>query len=533
MKRFLAALALSLGLSLLPLGAQAESIQSIATDVVINQQGQARFQESISYDLPSGRHGIYRDIPISTQISEGKYLNYDLLINAITRAGANEPYQLIGQGAYQRLKIGSASKTLSGVQTYVIDYTLSPFVRKDPAGDYLSVNLHGTNWDFSAQQATGSVTLPDGVKIADQKCYTGPQGSRESNCTITPKGENAVEVRANDALPPNSGLTVDLIVPANSFGEAAYITPSDTPKTVETPIDWGALGLMIAGWTAASLAAIFVLFRIIRSSIRRKRQQKEQTIVAQYEPPEKMLPGEVGLIHDEVSSTTEITATLIDLARRGHLKIAYEEKKQLIGTKQRFLLTKLDTTDRLVNYERLLLDGIFATTPSIYVDQLQPATMSTVVEHIRKELEARMKERGWYRPDIKLLDVDHLSPAGYKEWAKVEGLKLYLEVVEKDRMAFAEAPAKTPERFTMLLPYAIALGVEKQWAKQFEGIDITSATENWYVGNNLGNSLLLTSMLSDSFATSVSSNFSPPSSSGGAGGGFSGGGGGGGGGGSW
>ena len=81
------------------------------------------------------------------------------------------------------------------------------------------------------------------------------------------------------------------------------------------------------------------------------------------------------------------------------------------------------------------------------------------------------------------------------------------------------------------LPYAIAFGVEKEWAKAFEGIIIPNPT--WYDGGSGGvstfNAVSLTNSVggfSTAFATSSGTSAS-------SGGGSSGGGGGGGGGGSW
>ena len=46
---------------------------------------------------------------------------------------------------------------------------------------------------------------------------------------------------------------------------------------------------------------------------------------------------------------------------------------------------------------------------------------------------------------------------------QLEGFKLYLETAEKDRLNL-QAPEITAERFEALLPYAVALDVEKPWA---------------------------------------------------------------------
>jgi hypothetical protein len=48
----------------------------------------------------------------------------------------------------------------------------------------------------------------------------------------------------------------------------------------------------------------------------------------------------------------------------------------------------------------------------------------------------------------------------------LDGLKLYLETAEKDRLNM-QAPELTVDRFETLLPYAVALDVEKPWADAF------------------------------------------------------------------
>lgn len=128
---------------------------------------------------------------------------------------------------------------------------------------------------------------------------------------------------------------------------------------------------------------------------------------------------------------------------------------------------------------------------------------------------------------------------------EIEGLKMYLQVAEKDRMNMQGAPEMSPSHFETLLPYAVALDVEKPWSKAFEAWLLTAAgaavaasyAPKWYSGRSfdtrniagtLGKSV---GAMSSTFTSSLPAPKS--SSSGGGGGGFSGGGGGGGGGGGW
>lgn len=134
---------------------------------------------------------------------------------------------------------------------------------------------------------------------------------------------------------------------------------------------------------------------------------------------------------------------------------------------------------------------------------------------------------------------------GRKVLDEIEGLKLFMEVAEKDRLNMLNPPDKTPQLFEKLLPYAIALGVENQWGEQFESIIAKAIESNeykptWYVGDMYAFSHVgrISNNLGSSFSSSLSSaSISPQSSSSSGssfgGGGFSGGGGGGGGGGGW
>ncbi len=129
---------------------------------------------------------------------------------------------------------------------------------------------------------------------------------------------------------------------------------------------------------------------------------------------------------------------------------------------------------------------------------------------------------------------------------KIEGFKMFLSAVEKDRYNVLMPVKKTPELFEKYLPFALALDVEQAWSEQFAEVLGTAAegpqaatssySPAWYSGSNWSN--LGATGFASGFGSSLSSaiassSTAPGSSSGGGGGGSSGGGGGGGGGGGW
>ena len=135
---------------------------------------------------------------------------------------------------------------------------------------------------------------------------------------------------------------------------------------------------------------------------------------------------------------------------------------------------------------------------------------------------------------------------GAKMMDGVAGLRQYLTLAEKDRMNMQGAPMMSPRHFETLLPYAVALGVEKPWSKSFESWFAAAAVGGvayapvWYVGSfgpdsfsdRIGGfSGSMASTIASTIPAPVSSSDSAFSSSGGDS--SSGGGGGGGGGGGW
>jgi uncharacterized membrane protein len=132
---------------------------------------------------------------------------------------------------------------------------------------------------------------------------------------------------------------------------------------------------------------------------------------------------------------------------------------------------------------------------------------------------------GWFMPAH--------TDQGERALEGVLGFEDFLAHVESDRF---NRMVKTPEMFEKFLPFAMALGVEKNWSKAFQGI--YTQPPSWYQGGYgtnfypamFVNDLSVMSSQAGSIMTSAPRS-SGGSGFGGGGGGFSGGGFGGGGGG--
>lgn len=138
------------------------------------------------------------------------------------------------------------------------------------------------------------------------------------------------------------------------------------------------------------------------------------------------------------------------------------------------------------------------------------------------------------------------TPLGTRMMDGIDGLRQYMTLAERDRMNMQGAPEMSPRHFETLLPYAVALGVEKPWTETFDRWLLAAAAgaaaayqPSWYHGDSFGPGSFADTIggFAGSMADTMTSSLPPPpkSSSSGfsSGGGFSGGGGGGGGGGGW
>ena len=124
--------------------------------------------------------------------------------------------------------------------------------------------------------------------------------------------------------------------------------------------------------------------------------------------------------------------------------------------------------------------------------------------------------------------------------AEIEGLKMYMDVAEHRQMQYFNPPEMTPEVFEELLPYAIALRMDKIWGEKFQRQFLDSLAPTvppyqpmWYVGRAMNPALFGQSMRNSLYSNVRLAQMNPSSSagswsSGTGGGGFAGGGGGGG-----
>jgi len=130
---------------------------------------------------------------------------------------------------------------------------------------------------------------------------------------------------------------------------------------------------------------------------------------------------------------------------------------------------------------------------------------------------------------------------GREKQDEIEGFKMFLKTTEPNKLKilYPDLPY-TVGTYEKLLPFCIAVGLEKLWSQKFADLFATLPTDKtggyhpaWYFGSSFSGSSFASSFSSSISGSISASSSTPGSSSGSGGGGSSGGGGGGGGGGGW
>ncbi|MDD5490025.1 MAG: DUF2207 domain-containing protein, partial [Candidatus Moranbacteria bacterium] len=544
-----------------------EKITNFDGEIRINSDSSIDVKETIKYDFGDlEKHGIFRFIPVKYKARGG---NYNLRVTDVKITDANgvpQNFTTTYEGENIKFQIGDSDKLVSGQKSYVISYVIRRAVNYFSDHDELYWNFTGDKWPVPIESASAKVTLPENAKENLQyKCFEGVFGTT-NECGSSANG-NILEYKSTGTMDPGEGMTI-------VAGWPKGITPEPTffQKLWDIAKD---------NWTLFVPLAVLAL--MYRHWNKKGRDPKGRgTIIAQYEPPDKLAPAEIGTMVDGSADNQDVSSTIIDLAVNKFLKIKHSEEKGFLGIKSsEYTFTRLKDEEPARDFEKEVMKGIFDSGKEKKLSELKNKFYKTLAT-VKSQLYEGVTQKGYYvsNPNstrtiwvvsgvvsggilagifgsfqgawgvlsgilsgIIILVFGWLMPAMTKKGAELKenilGFKDFLSVTETDRLKFHNAPEKiassairqggrNPAMFEKFLPYAMVLGVEKEWAKQFEGI--YNQEPSWYEDSSgrMFNAIILSSMISDFSNTAGAAMASQPSSAAGGGSGFSGGGGGGG-----
>jgi uncharacterized protein (TIGR04222 family) len=571
-----------------------ERIPSYDVAITIGEDGTLTIVETIVYDFGSAqRHGILRDIPTRLRYDDTYDRIYPLEVVRVRASGETPAgYEVeSAEGGITRIRVGDPDIEISGRHTYELTYRVEAALNGFRDHVELYWNAIGTEWAAPIERATVQVRAP--ARITQVACFQGYQGSTLPCERATSQGNRARF--AQSGLAPFSGVTVVVGLPKGAVPRPVPVLEERwslarafavTPATVGVS---GALGLAAIGGVVA------LVWR--RGRDRRFRGSQVDQVMGnptgeqqavpigeadasapvEFAPPDDMRPGQMGTLIDEQANVLDVSATLVDLAVRGYLRIEELPKEGWFGKADWRLIRLKEPDEDLLIYERRLLNGVFRDGTEVLISELKN-TFAERLKGVQESLYADAVERGWFseRPDkvrnrwvafgvlalvaavgvtvalaaftswgllgiplilgaVALLASAGRMPArtakGTAMLRRVRGFRTVIETAETHMARWAEKELV----FTRFLPFAVVFGATEKWAKAFEALGIEPDT-TWYVSPHpFAYTSFARSM--DGFAVTtggtIASTPSGSGSSGFSGGGFSGGGGGGGGGGSW
>ncbi len=547
----------------IPALATAESIESMRATINLSKDGEVVVTEEIEYEFTEPRHGIFRYV--TTQHPQApsawfreRYIEIEVI--DVTVDGGPAPYVVKNESKRTLITIGDPETLISGTHRYVITYRVKGALSYKPVTEFYW-NVTGADWQVPLRSVSATIIAPEGVLASSRSCYQGMSGKEASCKTILE--ENGSVVFSAQYLNPGEEMTV-----------AQSLNPAQVEKVSfersKSYIFW------IAGLALWFMGLIWFVYGY------KTAYRTGNTIIPEYEPYPGVKPMYAGLLMDGRLDARDITACTVSLAEQGYLKIKKTEKKVLFFFEvDDYEITLVKALDGISPFEKRIVELLFGNIESVGStvaladlkgNLSKQRENQKILQELKKDLERDLEIGGFFEiivPNHILLGVgtaliiaslflsDFLSDVssttliilgagflslfiigfmnrrrttkGYEALEHLEGFKDFLSVTDKDRFEFHNAPQKNPEQFMKYLPYAIAFGVEEEWAEVFKDINIPNP--DWYDGGSVGSfsaTNLSTSIGAFSTAFAASSGTSASS-----GGGSAGGGGGGGGGGSW
>jgi len=541
------------------------AIKGFDATIAVQRDGSLDVTESITARFTGSWNGISRMIPVVYRTPQG--FNWTLglkLLGATDESGRSLRVQGSRERHYRKYKIW-VPNAYNATHTVRLHYLAYNGLRFFEDHDELYWNVTGDEWDVPLEAVSARISLPGTASGVRAIAFNGAYGST-----------------ARDAQVTTSGTTVALAMPQGlGFREGLTAVVGWDKGAVRAPTAAQRVGLFLgANWPLG--VPVLVFLGMFALWYRVGRDPRSLPVAVQYEPPDGLTPGEAGTLMDGSVDMRDITATVVNLAVEGRLKIEEREEPLFLGLfkHKEFVFHRLDPKDGakpLEAHEESVLLGIFDGAREVKMSDLHNEFYKNLPD-IRESAYQRLIQRGLYRsrPDkvkgrwiviaalvmfagfaaAQLARSSSIAPTtlivaaiasgailalfglimpartvlGARTYERVLGFEEFLNRVESDRYARV---VKTPEMFERFLPYAMAFGVERRWAHAFQ--DICHEPPSWYVGTGPGtfNSLAFSSRMAAFSSQAGSTMGSSPRSSGGSGfgGGSSGGGGGGGGGG--
>lgn len=581
-------------LASLSLLGQEERIYTFHADVHVDTSGVVSVRERIRVyaDGDVFKRGITRALPLTRSDVDGNRIKIAYNIKGVDLHGAPVNFFTEKESGDLVIYVGESDVFLDpGFYTYVIEYETGGQVGFFDDYDELSWNVNGVSSSV-IDTVSAFIHLPAEAEILSHRCYSGVYGSTESNCTsmVVEDGAlyvEAVNLRSKELLTASVGFTKGIV---SQPVEAGYQTPQPV-----TFFDKNGLPIVSA------IILLLLLFYYFATWRKYGIDPPKPVAIPQFSPPEGFSPASVGMLHKEQYNNDFVTASLVNLAVKGFIRInETEERGGVFGMRKdrNYVLVKQKDADAsLPEEEKVIMRELFRYNTALTLTGEYNEDVANMMSSFRSELKSQYSpilregmnlvfhilpwvlmivyglfllyfavfepteqivtfiirafitffillvlsitlRKTFVRSKFKwfgyvfaasliigaiailfsypsrelsvnaigfvvffpLMIISYLAyaylikrPGERKLHFKslIEGLKMYIDTAEEKRLQFFNPPEVTPHVFEALLPYAIALDMEKVWGAKFEKSFLAAMTvpepyqPPWYTGTVL------------------------------------------------
>ncbi|MEE9216841.1 MAG: DUF2207 domain-containing protein [Anaerolineales bacterium] len=399
--------------------------------------------------------------------------------------------------------------TSNQIRTFDIAYTVKDAMRVYDSGDQLQWKAIATDRDFPIQDASVTVVLPQGAQFQfiDSEGVAATSGRSADGSSVT--------FLANRPMSPSGSLEVRIeftpgVIPNEKPAwQDEFDRESNYDEKVKPIVDFG-LGLLAAVLIVGGPALVFLVWYM---------RGRDPLVgpVPEYisEPPDDLPPGVIGTLIDEKADMRDVIATVVDLGRKGALRIEETNKKGWLGLgSSDFVFEKLDSDVPLNAVESAVMAGIFKRgRNTVELSDLRNkfyTTLPKIQTKLYKEMEARELFRknpestrklwrgigfalvafgigigiclgsvfseftsvfpclfgGMVLTGIAVIIAGGAMPAktvkGSEAAARWKAFKVYLQRIDKHQDL-----ATVGELFEKYLPYAMAFGIRDSFVRKF------------------------------------------------------------------
>jgi uncharacterized membrane protein len=362
-----------------------EKIKQFHANILIKENGTIVVTETIQVCAAQQKinHGIFRALPRKNH-SEKVSRNNFYTVLSVKKEGSIEPYHIDIDRDKYIIYIGDEDTYLAdGDYTYTLTYEVEAQVHSYSDFDEIYWNITGNYWEFDIENISATVVLPREAAVLQTHCYTGVDGSKESECSASIKA-NVVNFKSKN-LKIGEGFTV-----AVSFPKGVVKQPTFLPHYKME--EFLSLEKMTKAFLAIGICFLFYFFSW-------KKYGNDESAPANLKVIDlksSFSPTALQYLRERSVNKTTLLTTIISLSVKGAIEIASNSKESWQDGFE-YILRKGNSNAVITSEERAVLESIFKEKDTFTIDSKSYMAFDAAEKVLKKSLGSLYNIKEYYQ----------------------------------------------------------------------------------------------------------------------------------------